>query len=91
MLRITAPLEGRIFRSARKNAMRPDVDILAAILIGKNAAIAGHENGNRIRKQQQPRGQRTGGAVETGVLNAGILQVYRVHQMVQSDMGIRTA
>jgi hypothetical protein len=43
MLRATAPGKVGILRSTGKNSVRPDVNIVAAIFLGENSPIAGHQ------------------------------------------------
>jgi hypothetical protein len=48
VLRISAAGKIRVFRSARQNTMRPNVNIVAAIFLGEDPAVAGHEHRHRI-------------------------------------------
>jgi hypothetical protein len=64
MLRIAAPREIRVFGSSRENAVRPDVDVVAAIFIMQDPAITRHEHGNRIRQQKHSGGDRPSHAID---------------------------
>jgi hypothetical protein len=67
------------------------VHIIAAVLIVQNFAISGHEHGYRIRKQQHSRGERASHAVSARKTYSSVLQVDRIHEMVQGYMGIAAA
>lgn len=50
MLRIAAPGKIRILWSARQHPVGAHMNILAAVFVVKNLAIARHQNRNRIRQ-----------------------------------------
>jgi hypothetical protein len=91
VLGIAATGEIRIFGSARQNAMRSDVHIVAAIFFGKNAAIARHEDGHRIGQQQHSGRDCACRAIQSRVPYPGILQIHSVHQVVQRHMRVASA
>jgi hypothetical protein len=88
MFGIAAPRKVGRFGPGSQNAVRADVNIVAAILFVQNFTVSGHEHRNRIGQQQHSGSDGASHAVSACVTNAGILQVYGVHQMVQGDMGV---
>src|SRR5919109_1702908 len=88
MLGISAPLKCRVFRPARENSVIAHVDSPTAIFLPKNAAVRGHEDGNRIREQEHLRGGITCGVVHTTEAYARILEIYRLHELMKGDMSV---
>ncbi len=88
MNRIATSREIREFRSSRQNPMRPQMDVVASILVIQNLSIAWHQYRNRVGKQKHARGDRSGEAVELLVANSNILQFDRVHQVMKCDVRI---
>jgi hypothetical protein len=64
------------------------MNVVPAVLIIQNLAIAGHKDGDGIGKKQHPRRDRTGEAVKTLVAHSGVLEFDRIHEMVQSHVSI---
>jgi hypothetical protein len=79
---ISASREVWELRPACENAMRPQVNIVPAVFVVQDLAIAGHEDRNGIREQQHARRESAGKAIQTFVTDSGVLEFYRIHQMV---------
>jgi len=88
VLRIAAPRKIGVLGSSCQNAVRPDMNILAAIFFREDPAIARHEYGHRIREQQHPGSHCTRGSVSTRVSNARILQINGIHQVMQGNVSV---
>ncbi len=69
-------------RPASENTMCPQVNVVPAVFVVQYLAIAGHEDRNRIREQQHARGKSSRKAIQTLVTDSGVLEFYRIHQMV---------
>jgi hypothetical protein len=80
--------EIREFGTPSQQSVGPEMDIVPAVLVIQNLAIAGHKYGDRIGEKQHPRGYRTREAVKTLVAHSGILEFDGIHEMVQSHVGI---
>jgi hypothetical protein len=91
MLGIAATGKLRILRPARQNSVRAEMNVIAAIFFVQNLAVPGHEHRDGVRQQEHFRRQRSGEAVGTGMLHAGIFQIHRIHEVVQGDVGVTTA
>jgi hypothetical protein len=61
--RISSPRKIGDLGPARKNPVRSQVDIIAAILVVQDLAIAGHQHRDGIREQQHSRGNGPGKAI----------------------------
>ncbi len=72
----------------RENAMRTQVNVVAAILVVQNLAISGHQHRDRIREQQSARSDRPRHAVNHLMSNSDILQFHGVHQVMQRYVGV---
>jgi len=90
-MRLAAPGEIGKLGAAGKNAMGAQMNVVAAIFVVQNFAVAGHQNRNRIREQQHTRGQRAGESIETFVTNSGVFQVHRIHEVMQRDVRVAPA
>jgi hypothetical protein len=77
-------------RLLRKNPVRAQMYILATVLFLQNIAISRHKHGHRIGQQEHASGQGSGEPVGAGMANPGVLEVDRVHQMVERHMRITT-
>src|SRR5256885_1312308 len=55
-----SPREIGEFGAARKNAMRPQVNVVSPILVVQDFAVTGHEHRDGVREQQHARRHRTG-------------------------------
>jgi hypothetical protein len=64
--------------------------IIAAILFVEDLAISRHEHGYGVGKKKHTSGGSARETVGAGKAHSGILQVHRVHQVVQRHMGIAT-
>jgi hypothetical protein len=64
------------------------VDRATAILFPKNAAVGGHEHGNRIRRQQNLSGSVACQVVNVPAAHARILEIHGLHELVESHMGV---
>lgn len=73
---------------ARENAMGAKMNVVAAILIVQDFSISWHQHRDRVRQQKHAGGDRAPEAVERFVPHAHILQLHRVHQVMQGYMGI---
>jgi hypothetical protein len=71
--------------------MRAQVNVITSIFVVKDLAVAGHEHGDRVRKQQHSGRERARHAVQARVANARILQIHRVHQVVQGYVRVAAA
>ncbi|MGD0987003.1 MAG: hypothetical protein ABR874_04275 [Candidatus Sulfotelmatobacter sp.] len=71
--------------------MGAKMNIIAAILFVENFAVSGHKHGHGIRKQQHPGGDRPSRSIETRVAHARVLEIDRVHEMVQSHVRVAAA
>src|SRR5215469_12823970 len=80
--------EIRQFGTPSQQSVGTEMDVVAAVLVIQNLAIAGHKYGDRIGEQQHPGGYRTSEAVKTLVAHAGILEFDGIHEMVQSHVRI---
>src|SRR5690242_7757818 len=54
--RVVAAGKIGILRRAREDTVRPNVNVLATILLAQRAAVSWHEYGNRIRHQHDASG-----------------------------------
>jgi hypothetical protein len=88
VLRISPPRKPRILRPAGKNSVGAQVNVLVPVFIQENFAVARHQHGNRMREQQHARGNRTRPTIGALVANAGVIEIDRVHQVVQSHMSV---
>ena len=86
--RIATAGEVRKLRSAREDAVRPQMDIIPPVFIVQNFSIARHQDGYGIRQQQHFRGDCSGNAVESLMSHTHILQFHRVHQMMQRNVSV---
>jgi hypothetical protein len=86
--RITASREIREFRPSGQNAMRPQMHIVAAILVIQNLSIAWHQHRNRVGKQKHACGDRSREAIKVLVANSDILQFHRIHQVMKCDVRV---
>lgn len=77
--------------AARQNAMGTQVNVIAAVFIVQNFAIARHQHRNRIRQQQHSRSHRACEPVKPFVANTDVLQIDGVHQVMQSHMRVAAA
>ncbi|MGE5055735.1 MAG: hypothetical protein ACM3WP_16375 [Acidobacteriota bacterium] len=86
--RIAASREIREFRPSGQNAMRPQVHIVAAILVIQNLSIAWHQYRNGVGKQKHARSDRSRKAIKMLVPNSDILQLHRIHQVMKCDVRV---
>src|SRR5581483_7409971 len=91
MHRVPPLRELRILGASGKNSVRADVNRAAAIALAEYSAVRGEENGQRVRRQQHVGGYRSRNFVEHLRLNAGIVEVDCLDQLMQCDMGVATA
>lgn len=89
--RISSAREVGEFGPARQDAVRAQMNIVPPVLVVQNFAIAGHENGNRIRKQEHACGDRACKAIQLFIANADVFQFHSVHQVMQGHMRIASA
>ena len=68
--------------------MGAKMDIVATVLIIQDLAVSRHENGHGVRKQKHPRGHRTSESIQAFMAHSCVLQFNRVHEVMQSHMGI---
>ncbi len=68
--------------------MRPQVDVVAPVLVIQNFSVARHQHRHRIRKQQHARGNRSSEAIKLLMANSDVLQFHRVYQVMECDMRI---
>jgi hypothetical protein len=78
-------------RPAREDAMRPQVNVVPAVFVVQDLAVAGHEDRDGIREQQHAGRKSAGKAIQTFVTDSGVLEFYRIHQMVQCDVRVTSA
>ena len=71
--------------------MRPQVNVVPAVFVVQYLAIAGHQDRDGIRKQQHARSKSAGKAIQTLVADSGVLEFYRIHKVVQRDVGVTAA
>ena len=71
--------------------MRPQVDVVPAILVIQNFSIARHQHRNGIRKQKHASGDRSREAIKLLVANSDILQFDSIHQVMKCDVRIAAA
>jgi len=90
MLRIAAPRKIRRLRPRGQDAVRSNVNVVTTILLVQYFAVSRHEHGNGIGKQKDSCCNGARHPICTRVPNSGILQIHRVHEMVQGDVGITT-
>lgn len=76
---------------AGKNAVRPQMDVIASVFFVENLPVSRHEDGNGIRQKEQPGGQSAGQTIGARMANAGIFQIHGVHEVMQRHMGIASA
>jgi hypothetical protein len=62
-----------------------------AIFFVEDLPIAGHKYRNRIREQEHPGGDGASRAIDPWMPDSSILQVHRIHQVVQRYVGIAAA
>jgi hypothetical protein len=90
MIRISAAGEIWKLRLSREDAMRSQMDVIAAIFFVQDIAVSRHEYRHRIRQQHHSRSEGARQAVSTSVANPGVFQIHRIHQMVQRDVCVAT-
>jgi hypothetical protein len=91
MLWISPPAEVGIFRPGGENAMRTEVHIVASIFLVQYLAVSGHQYGNRIGQKQHPCGHGASPPVRPRVPYSCILQVDRIHEVMQSYVRVAPA
>ncbi len=91
MNRIPTAREIGEFRPACQNAVRPQVNVVPSVFVIQNFAIAGHQHGNGIGKQKHACSNRACKPVQPFITNADVFQFHRVHQVMQSHVGIASA
>jgi hypothetical protein len=64
------------------------MNIVAAVLIIQDLAVSRHENRHGVGKQKHPRGHRTSESIQAFMAHSCVLQFDRIHEVVQSHMGI---
>jgi hypothetical protein len=64
------------------------MNIVSAVFVVEDFAISRKQDGDRIGQQHAPRCQSTGEAIQPFVANAGVFQVYRIHQVMQGDVRV---
>ncbi len=90
-LRISAPGKVRIFRHRGENSVRTEMHIVAAVFLAQNLAIAGHQDRNRVREQQNPGGQPSAKTVSAGVSYPRVREIDRIHEVMQSHVRVASA
>lgn len=88
MNRIAASREIGKFRPSGQNAMRPQVHVIAAILVIQNLSIAWHQHRNGVGKQKHARSDRPREAIKVLVANSDILQLHRIHEVMKCDVRV---
>jgi hypothetical protein len=88
MFGISAPRKVRWLRPSRQDAMGSDVHIVAAILFCEDLAIARHKHRHGIRQEENSCSHCARPTISSRKANAGILQIYSIHQVMQRDMGV---
>ena len=76
------------FGAASQQAVGAKMNIVAAVLVVQDLAVSRHKNRHRVRKQKHPRRHRTSKSIQALVAHAYVLQFDRIHEVVQSHMGI---
>jgi hypothetical protein len=64
------------------------MNVVATIFFVEDLPIPGHKYRNRIRKQEHPGGDGASRAVDARVPDSGVLEIDRIHQVVQRHVGI---
>jgi len=62
--------------------MCPQVNVVPPVFIVQDLAVARHEDRNGVREQQHARRKSASKAIQTFVTDSGVLEFYRIHQMV---------
>jgi hypothetical protein len=88
---IATTREIRILRTARQNAVSPHVHVVAAVFVGEDLAIAGHQYRHGVGEQQHARGEGASQAIGTDETNADVFEIDGIHEMVQGDVGVAAA
>ena len=86
--RISTAREVREFRTASQQSVRAKMDIIPPVLVIQDLAISRHKNRNGIGEQKHPCGHRTREPIEALVTDASIFEFNRVHEVMQSHMGV---
>jgi len=88
MVRIAPLRKVRILRTSRQDSVAPHVHRAPSVLLANQAPVRGKQDGNRVRKEQQLRRNHSGCAIGRLETNAGILQIYRLHELMKRDVGV---
>jgi hypothetical protein len=64
------------------------MNIVAPVFLVQNFAISRHQHRYRIRQEQEPGCEGARRFVDARMSNARVLQIDRVHQMMQGDVGV---
>jgi len=66
----------------------PHIDSASAIFLSDNAAVRRHKHRNRVGKQKQLRCSIACGGIDVAEAHPGILEIYRLHELVKRDVSI---
>lgn len=86
MFWIAAPRKIRILGAMRKNAVSTHVHVFAPVSFGQYLPVMRHQHRDRIGQQQDARRGGSGQSIHTRETHSEILQVHRVHEVVQRDV-----
>lgn len=88
MFRIAAPRKIRVLGAMRKNAVGAHVHVVAAVSLRQYLPVVRHQHRDRIRQQQDARRDGSCQTVRPRKTDSEILQVHRVHEVVQRYMRV---
>lgn len=90
-MRISSPRKVGKFRTTRQNPVRTQVHIVASIFVIQDLSISRHQHGDRIGEQHHARCDGARGAIQPLMADTGVLQVHRIHQVMQGYVRIPAA
>jgi hypothetical protein len=91
VIRIAAPRKIRALRVLGEDAMSPEVNIAASVLLLQHLAVIGNQNGQGIRLEEQFGRHGARELIQAGEPNARVVQIDAVHQVMQSHVSIKAA
>ncbi|MGA8273571.1 MAG: hypothetical protein WB919_18555 [Candidatus Sulfotelmatobacter sp.] len=91
MLRIAAEFEAGKFGLPREDAVGAEMNVIATVFFVQDLAIAGHQHRDGVGEQKHFCSDGSGQAIGAGMADAGVFQIHRVHQVMQSHMGVAAA
>src|SRR5580700_10339605 len=91
MGRVSAPCKVGRVRLSRKDSVRTNGNPAAPVLLVQSFPVSRKQYGDRVRTQQQVRGQQAAQAIQSRIGDGRINQVDGLEQLVQGDVRVDAA